>query len=676
MHFANPSILWALFLLLIPIIIHLFKFRRYKQEYFPNIRFLQKVDQDQKAKRKLKDILILISRLLALTALVFAFALPFLGEKKAASKGNVISIYVDNSFSMENESDQGKLLDIAKKKAEEIAMSFQPSDRFNLLTNDLETRHQRLVNRQAFLQFLYEVDLSASSVDMSDIYLRQLSLLESEPGFDQWVAIISDMQRSTSTINNIEAQNNVELMMIPIQADNYTNVYVDSIWFDDPVRQKGNSEILNLRVVNESNEERSELALKLTINGQMKSMATVTIPAGSYLDTLLFYTNDKSAGIQTATLTIEDRPIEFDNDYYFSYTLKEKINVIEIRSENAENFYELVFIDSLYDFSSYSVNQIDFQGLSKADLIIFNDLNDIPSGLSSFILKWIKEGGDLFVSPGEDVNKADYQAFYSSIGVAATMQVDTSKRRVSTVEIENEIFKGVLKSEPSGKALPSTKKHYSYSLSDFSWQEIFKLQGKDAFLATRKLDKGRIYLLAVANQESWSNWPRHALFITSMLRIAEESQRSTIMDHRIGDWSIIEIPYTNTNSDRPTELIAQDGSTAFIPTQQVVDGQLKMSVEEEINKAGFYDLVQNGQVLNTLAFNYSRKESDLRFYSFDEIEKWSEGLKGVKVIEAAGRPIKKSTIRDERPLWKYFIGFALVFLLVEILLIKLIKQRS
>jgi plasmid maintenance system killer protein len=676
MHFANPSVLWALFLLVIPIIIHLFKFRRYKQEYFPNIRFLQKVDQDQKAKRKLKDIFILISRLLALTALVLAFSLPFLGEKKAASKGNVISIYVDNSFSMENESEQGKLLDIAKKKAEEIALSFQPSDRFNLLTNDLETRHQRLVNRQAFLQFLYEVDLSASSVDMSDIYLRQLSLLENEPGFDQWVAIISDMQRSTSSIDDIEEKSDVQLMMIPIEADNYTNVYVDSVWFDDPVRQLAKSEVLNLRVVNESDEQIAELPIRLEINGQMKSMAALAIPARSYLDTMLYFTNDNIAGIQNAKLNVEDKPIEFDNDYYFSYSLKEKIEVIEIRSEQASNFYELVFIDSLYNFSSFSINQIDFQALSEADLIVFNGLNDIPSGLNSFIIKWIREGGDLFISPGEDLNAGDYKAFFSNLGVSTTMMPDTSERRVATIEIENEIFKGVLKREPTGKALPLTKKHYAYSFLDYTWQGIFQLQGNDAFLSTRKLEKGRVYLLAVATKESWSNWPRHALFITSMLRIAEESQRSVIMDHRIGDWSIIELPFTNMSSDRPSELIAQDGSVAFIPTQQLADGKLSVSVNDEIKKAGFYDLVQEGIILNTLAFNYSRKESDLRFYSLEEIQQWSEGKIGIKIIESVNRPIKKSTIREERPLWKYFIGLALLFLVVEILLIKLIKKGS
>ena len=178
MHFANPIVLWALFLLIIPIVIHLFKFRRYKNVQFPNIRFLQKIDQDQKAKRRLKDLLILLSRLLALAALVLAFSMPYLGKNKAISKGNVISIYIDNSFSMENESERGKLLDLAKKKAEELALTFQPSDKFQLLSNDLEPKHQRLVNRQAFLQFLYEIDLSAASVELSEIHKRQLALLE------------------------------------------------------------------------------------------------------------------------------------------------------------------------------------------------------------------------------------------------------------------------------------------------------------------------------------------------------------------------------------------------------------------------------------------------------------------------------------------------------------------
>lgn len=674
MHFANPGFLWALFLLIIPIIIHLFKFRRYKQIPFPNVRFLKRIDEDQKARKRLKDILILIARILALAALVFAFSMPFLGSSNSASKGNMVSVYVDNSFSMENESDQGKLLDIAKKKAEELVMTFQPSDKFQLITNDLETRHQRMVNRQAFLQFLYEVDLSASAVDMSDIYQRQTSLIEKEIDYDRWIVTLSDFQRSTGDIDNIKLNDDIKIIFIPVEPENYNNIYIDSLWFENPLRQIGKSETLHFSIKNESNENLDEVQIKLNINGQLKSMANLALKARSKKDTVLHFTNDNISGIQNAILSVEDKPIVFDNSYYFSYEIKNKINVSEVYGRNAAKYFRLIFSDSIFDYNSFSTDQIDYQVIGESDLIVLNDLVNIPSGLNSFLSNWTSDGGHLYVSPGEDFIESDYNQFLANFNARIKVIPDTNDRRVSNLEIKNVLFKDVLKSVPTGKALPQSYSHYKIDLIALDWQNIFQLQGNDPFMASRKVDDGRIYIQAVPNKESWSNWPRHALFITSMLRIAEESQRSDVMDHRIGDWGVIELQTTNRSDERPNELKAQDGSIAFIPSQQWIDGKLTLGIKDEIKNAGFYDLMNGDEVLNTLAFNYSRKESDLSFFTMDEIEDWVEGKENVKMIEATSRPIKKNKVRDERPLWKYFIMAALVFLIGEVLIIKLMKR--
>ena len=674
MHFANSGFLWALSLLIIPIIIHLFRFRRYKQVLFPNIRFLQKIDEEQKARKRLKDILILISRLFVLAFLVLAFSLPFIGNSESSSLGNMISIYVDNSFSMENESDQGRLLDIAKKKAEELVMTFQPSDQFQLITNDLETRHQRFVNRQAFLQFLYEVDLSASAVDLSDINQRQMALLDVEENFDKWIAVLSDMQYSTADLSEFAPGDDYKVLLLPVLPEDINNLYIDSLWFDHPVRQLGKSETLHFSIKNESDNNLDEVQVRLTINGKMKSMAGINIQARSKIDTLLHFTNSNIPGVQNAILSVDDKPIVFDNDYFFSYQLKEKIIVSEIYGEDASNFYQLIFSDTIFNFSSFSLNQIDFQTLNEADLIIFNDLEKIPSGLSSFVEKWTKEGGHIFISPGEQFNEAEYNKFLVNYGASINAKADTNDRRVSRIELENGLFKYVFKKSPQGKALPQTKSHYRLNFSDFQWETLFQLQGKDVFLSSRSVEEGRLYLIAIPNKESWSNWPRHALFITTMLRVAEESQQSDVLDHRIGDWSIINIQSDFSGKDRPNELKAEDGSIAFIPSQQWINGKLSIGIKDEIKKAGFYDLMNGEQSIYSFAFNYSRKESDLRFYQKEELENWVKDKKNVRLIKVKGSPLKKSNIRDERPLWKYFIIGAILFLLIEILIVKLMKQ--
>jgi hypothetical protein len=100
MSFINPAFFWAMFAIAIPIIIHLINFRRHKTLYFSNTRFLENIRKETKTKTKLKQILILIARILTIAMLVIAFAGPFIpikqGNNDKPSGLNII--YLDNSF--------------------------------------------------------------------------------------------------------------------------------------------------------------------------------------------------------------------------------------------------------------------------------------------------------------------------------------------------------------------------------------------------------------------------------------------------------------------------------------------------------------------------------------------------------------------------------------------------
>jgi hypothetical protein len=122
-NFLSPNYLYGLLLLAIPVIIHLFNFRRYKKILFTNVRFLQELKEETTRTSRLKHLLILASRLLAMLFIILAFAQPFIpsGEAGPANSGEPVSIYIDNSFSMDAVSSEGPLLEVARKKAREIA---------------------------------------------------------------------------------------------------------------------------------------------------------------------------------------------------------------------------------------------------------------------------------------------------------------------------------------------------------------------------------------------------------------------------------------------------------------------------------------------------------------------------------------------------------------------------
>src|SRR5690554_1306218 len=102
MKLLYSEFLYALFFLAFPIIIHLFNFTKYIIIRFPQLRFLQEIQQQSSSSSKLKHLLILFSRILVISSLIFAFTQPYIPISNSGiqqgKKG--VAIYIDNSFSM------------------------------------------------------------------------------------------------------------------------------------------------------------------------------------------------------------------------------------------------------------------------------------------------------------------------------------------------------------------------------------------------------------------------------------------------------------------------------------------------------------------------------------------------------------------------------------------------
>src|SRR5258706_15952530 len=113
MNFIYPGFLFALSALVIPVVIHLFNFRKFKKIYFTNVRFLREIKQDTQSRSKIKHLLILLSRILAVSFLVLAFAQPYIPATKGVVMSGIraVSVYIDNSFSMDALGKNGSLME-------------------------------------------------------------------------------------------------------------------------------------------------------------------------------------------------------------------------------------------------------------------------------------------------------------------------------------------------------------------------------------------------------------------------------------------------------------------------------------------------------------------------------------------------------------------------------------
>jgi hypothetical protein len=678
MKFVHPEMLWGLVAIAIPIIVHLFNFRKFKKVYFSNVEFLKEIKQETQSKRNLKHLLILSSRILAITALVLAFAQPYLPQPGAIEKpgGTAVSVYIDNSFSMQGAGKDGIMLDLAKNKALEIVESFAASDKFQLLTGDFEGRHQRLVSKEEMTSLIQEVNLSPVSRKLSEVITRQRDAL-SKSGLEKRHAfVLTDLQTSVTDPESVTNDTTMRVTVVPELPEIKGNVFIDSVWFETPVRQTNQPEILHARVVNTGSEDISSMPLQLMINGTQKSVASAAVSASGNSTIDITYTNTEP-GFKHCSLTINDASITSDDAYYFSYNVAERIRVLEILGNTASTqAVQAVFSDDpFYEWNSMSESSIDFGRFTGMNFIVVNQLRNLSSGLVAELNKFMENGGSVLVIPASDIAVNDYNTALASWRAGQIAGKSNESSVVATVNYEHYIFREAFKQTAGNIDLPTATSYFSLGLSSGQWAEpMLTLQNGNPFLISAAVGLGKMYFSSVSLSIEESNFTQHAFFPASLIRMAEFSQPSSRLSYTLGNEEAIVLRNVQLSGEETFRLQHTVNKSEVIPEHRNVGNQLEIFVHSDLEQAGNYDLTWGNTVLQTLAFNFNRAESYNETMAIDQFkEKLSElSFTNWSLLEGDTESVSAGadSIDDSHKYWLSLIVWALIFLAIEILLIK------
>lgn len=675
MEFVYPFFLFALFALAIPIIIHLFNFRKYRTLKFTNVRFLKNIKEQTQSRSILKHLLVLFCRLLALACLVFAFAQPFIPVKDTVvSKGQkAVSIYIDNSFSMEAKTTESNLINLAKNKALRILNAYGEGDQFQILTNDFEGKHQRFVNKKTFMSYLQEIDLSPRSKSIDQVFSRQKDLLKDFAPNSRQFFHLSDLQKTTYQLSKI-SNDSSRVHILPVQAGSSNNLYIDSIWFASPIRRAGDKINLKVKIVSKSNEDFSNVPMNLEINGQAKAPQVFNIPANGKLIIDMFYTSSETGWIK-GHVSIKDFPVTFDDDFYFSYEQAESVSILQIYDEKPSGAIAALYNDDDFlQFSQLNYKQLNYSSMDKHQLLILDELKSLPSGLISEITKFVENGGSVAIFPPIDADIEQYNYALGQLGVETFGGTNNIELNVSKLNLESDIYSDVFETKPTNLSLPKIKNYYKLnSFTAANKENILTLQNGDAFLNLYKVGNGKVYLFATSMDEQQGNLTSHAIFVPTMYNIALLSQPKQELYYFIGN---DRIQLTGMEmKESPFHIVGND--VDLIPEQKMISAKLMLDFHNQIAEAGFYDLVQQEQSKSVIALNFDRQESDLAVYTLAEIEKILEqnALGNFKIIEQTKESLSNTLKNINRgiALWKYFIIAALVFLGLEILFLRILR---
>lgn len=687
MNFSYPAFLFALLALAIPIIIHLFNFRKFKTIYFSNVRFLKEVKQETQSRSRLKQLLILACRLLAILFLVLAFAQPYLPVKnKPVIPGQkVISIFIDNSFSMEAINKNGTLLDEAKKRALEIVTSYKPNDRFQLLTNDFEGKHQRLVNKEEFSTLLDEVKISPTTRSLPEIIARQRDILEASGSKSKLSYILSDFQKSIVHFSQLKNDTTLDLNFVPLTAAIKNNVYIDTCWFDTPVRQLGQTEKLHVRIRNSSDKVVENNSIKLFVNSVQRTLASFSIEEHGQTEVVLSYPN-KESGFQQCSIVLSDYPVTFDDAFYFSYNVSKNISILSINPSGADEFKnqglylnKLFGTDSLFILKNTPENKLEYATLSSNNLIILNDLKTVSSGLTQELKRFISNGGHILVFPASDAELPSYSLFLNAMSANVYERMDTANTKVDKINLEHPIYKEVFDKktfQSTNLDLPKVYNHFVFSRSTRNTEEyLLRLQNGDAFLTKYTVGKGSLYVSSVPLNEDFSNFAKHALFVPTLYMIALNSQLALPLFYTIGKDESIETT-TMITGENVYHIRNEASNFDIIPEHRMLETEVQINIHNQISQGGNYNLYAGKEKVMPLSFNFNRLESDLSCYTPDELQALTERnqLASVHILNSGEKSLATIINMDDgKKLWKLCLVLTLIFLALEVLLLRFMK---
>jgi hypothetical protein len=677
MQFIYPAFLFGLLALAIPYIIHLFHFRRYQKVYFSNVQFLKNIQQQQSSKKTLKKRLILITRMLALAFLVFAFARPYIPSKQNTNLGkqHAVSVFVDNSYSMLTVNREGTLLDEARTRAKEIAAAYSLNDRFQLLTQDFEGRHQRLLNREEFNDEVDKIKVSPQSRTLQQIVNRQQSLLSTQHGDVSSIYVLSDFQQNMFNGHPIKTESATGLNLIRVKATSLPNVAVDSVWLLSAVHRPAESEKLIVRLHNYADEKTEKVPLKLMINGAQKAIGSFSLDKRAVQnDTLSF--SGLQAGWQSGEITLEDNPVNFDNRFFFTFKVQQQMPVLLIDGGTPNKYIQALFnTDPFFNPQAVHYGNVDYARLATYPLVVLSDIKSISTGLAQQLQTYANKGGTLLVFPADGADIPSYKSLLQPLGAPYPEKVITEKTKLSGLNLQSPVFKNTFEQLPQNPDMPQVAKYYELTPSTASGENLMELPGKKTFMGDYTARGGKVYVAAVPLQDDYSNLAHHALFVPLMFRIALLSGHDSPLSYTIGQDENVELPPVQTSDKQLLKL--SNNQQTIIPDVRQQEGSTLLYLSDQVHEPGSYSLKKQDSTVAILAFNNNRSESDLTYLD-DAALKAQTGSGGNALVVNSGPTLKDAVVNANRgiELWKLCIILGLISLAAEILLIRFYQAEK
>lgn len=642
MHFKHPEILYFLFLLLIPILVHLFQLRRFKKEYFTNVRFLKELSIQTRKSSKLKKWLLLATRCLILAALVLAFAQPFFEAKEKNASTNEMFILLDNSFSMQAKGKQGELL---RRAVEDLLANTPENQNFSLLTNngDFWNTDIRSIRRD-LQQLSYSAQPFSLEAMMAKVKARKSP-------YKKDVIIITDGQGlKQKDLQSLDKDAN-HYFIVP-EAEQKSNMSVDSVYVTQVLDNFYEIEI----AFSSRGEIDNDVPISLFDNGKLTAKTLLKQDAAEKTIRFNIPKQDFNGYVE-----IEDSGLPYDNTLYFSITKPKRTAVMSIGDAARSAFLKRIYTDDEFGFVNSVLSALDYSQIENQDAVVLNEIKNIPQALQTTLKSFVQRGGNVIVIPAADASTADLNQFLSNFGALKFGAADTNRKKVSKIAFNHPLYQTVFEKKTDNFQYPETSLSFHVATTA---PTVLGFENQEPFLAAMQSEVSSVYVFTAPIDKAVNNFQNSPLIVPTFYNMAQNGGHTGVTALNIGDGR----PFIADAELGKDEIInVRNDKEDFIPVQQILNNKVKLTFGDYPQQAGNFGVFSKGKLLRNISFNYARTEGDL---SSD----------GTELLGGQNRSDDTETIfdrlhsdRTDNEIWKLFVGLCLLFLVTEVCIQKFMK---
>jgi hypothetical protein len=642
MQFKHPEILYFLFLLVIPILVHLFQLRRFKKEYFTNVRFLKELSIQTRKSSKIKKWLLLATRLLLLTFIIIAFAQPFFKAKDTKNSSNEMYIVLDNSFSMQAKGQKGELL---KRAIQELLEHTPENQTFSLITNS---------------ETFWNTDIKSIRTELQNL---------------KYSALPFQLESAMAKIKSRKSALNKDVIVITdafgLEAKQLKSIDTDfNTYFIIPEAEQKNNAAIDSVFIHQTLDDFYEIGVKLSAFGDKDAALPVALYNQNKLiaKTLTkLETNQKTIYFTIPKkdfhgyVTIIDKGLEYDNTIYFSISKPKKNTIICIGQPEKSNFLSRIYTNDEFIFNNFSIENLDYNSLEEQDAIVLNELEEIPQALQTTLKSFSEKGGNIVIIPSAKNSVSNLNLFLKTFGNIQFKSLENKEKLITKINFNHPLFIGVFENKINNFQYPKTKTSFGILGSN---PAALYYEDQTAFLTSINNPISSVYVFAAPINLENSNFQQSPLIVPVFYKMVINNQNNGVTAITIGNNNPFLVDATLSKDEI---LKVQNDFETFIPVQQMLNDKVKLTFNDFPEQAGNFGIYNQKERLQNISFNYNRTESNL-------VQAYKDALSDYKTIDSIDTVFNSlQTDRTDNQIWKWFVIFALLFLVTEMAIIRFLK---